>query len=240
MASLILPKISETVNGFMKEREASHRFASFDYCYNHFHYSNPKRKRDLEKSCMALFSYLGSWGMLRGSGDLGQEKNIKCFVPMVEYIYRCKRSCWDIDVDNYEENMETILDIAETIQDYIEKGMDVSATAMLLTKVLFGVFGFVPAFDLQFQNTMFQVGTGKVNYFRDSSESFNRNLFSKKLNWIGEIYAYKPNRRKIDAIYEAKDRFKTLVFQDGESIRYTRAKIIDMYGFYRNKSFAER
>ena len=221
----------------MKVRDPNHRFASFDYCYNHFHYDNSVRKRDLEKSCMTLFSYLGSWGMLRGSGGLGQEKSSKCLQPMIEYIYECKRHCWEIDVDNYEENMETILDIAETVQDYMED-MDVSTTSTLLTKVLFGVFGFVPAFDTRFQKTIFP--NGRVQYFHNKSGHFNRKLFCEKLSWISEIYFYPPNKEKIDAIHNTGE-YQTLVFQNGEKPRrYAKAKIIDMYGFARNKSFLER
>ncbi len=119
-----LDKMTATVNGFMKERKADHRFASFDYCYNHFHPDNSKGKKDPEKSCLALYSYLGSWGMLRMSSELGQAKSIKSLQPTIEYIYQCKRSCWEIDVDNYTKKHDAILDLSDGIREHlVEAGL---------------------------------------------------------------------------------------------------------------------
>jgi hypothetical protein len=215
-----------TVESFMKKRLADHRFASFDYCYNHFHPDN-KRKNDPEKSCLALFSYLGSWGMLRMSGTLGQEKSIKSLEPTIQYIYQCKRSCWEIDVDNYATNSETILDLAEKIRHSLVGDNDITVT--LLTKVLFGVFGFIPALDSLFQKTMHL----NKQYFGVKSKLFKQR-FSDVLGRVSKIYEI--NRTKINEVYEKKE-YKTLVFNDGEvPKRYTKAKIIDMYGFYRQYS----
>ena len=47
--------IKITVKKFLEATRPHHRYASFDYCYNHFHPSRFKRTPpDMEKSCLAL------------------------------------------------------------------------------------------------------------------------------------------------------------------------------------------
>ncbi|MGL4941678.1 MAG: hypothetical protein ACRC46_00620 [Thermoguttaceae bacterium] len=215
-----LSDLSSVVGAFMKLRKADHRYASFDYCYNHFHPTNRKRKLDSEKSCAVLFSYLASWGMLRGSSFLLKETNIKHFEPTIQFINGCEPSCWEIDVDNYtvnnNANIDTILDMAEGIRKHIRPDEKISVT--LVTKILLGVFGCVPAFDSMFRKTF---------------DGFN-SLSPKSLIQLNKICC--DNAGEID---KQSQKYKTLVFQSGDTPNpYTKAKIIDMYGFY--KTFSQR
>ena len=215
-----LPRIFETVEEYMNLREPTHRYASFDYCYNHFHPEN-KKKRDVERGCLELFAYLGSWGMFRGSGFLGQETSFKHLEPTIQYIYKCKESCWDIDIAEYNAaNIRTILGIAEEIQFRINPPARMiankNATTTLVTKILLGVFGFVPAFDSRFKKTF--------GGFTSLSE--------RSLMQLNEIYH--DNRAEIKTILQ-KGKYKTLVLRK----RYTQAKIIDMYGFTKNERVTE-
>ena len=75
------------------------------------------------------------------------------------------------------------------------------------------------------------------SHFEAESQLFKRQ-FSRVLDKIRRIYEVKENEREINRIYEKKV-YTTWVFQDGEvSRRYTKAKIIDMNGFYRKDYLA--
>jgi len=66
--------IDKLINTFLKDREPTDRYASFDYCYNYFQTFKYNNKildiavsDNLQLSCLHLGFYLASWGMLRGS-----------------------------------------------------------------------------------------------------------------------------------------------------------------------------
>ncbi|OOR92777.1 hypothetical protein B0181_01185 [Moraxella caviae] len=62
--------ISKNVLEFAQKRDVlHHRYLSFDFCYHYFYNINTSTQ-DREKSCYVLWSYLASWGMLRGSSFL--------------------------------------------------------------------------------------------------------------------------------------------------------------------------
>lgn len=65
--------VQETIAELKTEaQELEHRYHSFDFCYFHFRSSKERGGEDIniEQSCQVLWSYLGSWGMLRGSSFL--------------------------------------------------------------------------------------------------------------------------------------------------------------------------
>jgi len=86
------------------------RHFCFDFCYFHFRSSKESGTIDIEKSCQVLWSYLASWGMLRGSSFL-LWKNPAYLKDLVEWIYEQPLSSWDIDVDDYKESSQTVLDL---------------------------------------------------------------------------------------------------------------------------------
>ncbi len=92
--SLKAKNLVSVVNEYAKKRQASHRYASFDYCYNYFHPSNtPDLTKEMEKSCLALGFYLASWGMFRGSSFL-LERSVKSFVPVIDYVSSLETEIW--------------------------------------------------------------------------------------------------------------------------------------------------
>ena len=219
------PDIKEVVLGlFHDECTPEHRYASFDYCYNYFQDSTSEELEvDMEKSCLELAFYLASWGMLRGSSFLLQ-KSIKYYEPLIEYIIHLKReehAIWDIDVDVYTDtNITVILDVYEEIRQLIIGNEN--RHIVLTTKIMLGIFGCIPAFDAYFTNT-----------FRDICENMPgkngfRSLNKNSLNHIKKFY--EVNRKDIN---EIQNIIHTLDFDTGKptSKRYSRAKIIDMYGF---------
>lgn len=200
--------------GKNKGRKADERYASFDFCYNHF-YSFYKNNRlseladenNLQTSCLQIGFYLASWGMMRGSSFL-LEKSVRNYKSLIVAISKMNPRLWEIDVENYnEENISFLLNCKQLIVSALGKENKPSDT--LITKIMLGVFANVPAYD---------------QYFRKSFKvhSFNKKSLSKIKNF------YEENK-------EVFNSFKIYTFDfltaEETNIVYTKAKLIDMSGF---------
>ena len=203
-------------------RMADERYASFDYCFNYFQSFRDTRNipqlaslQNMQLSCLQLGFYLASWGMYRGSAELLQ-KSARYLVPVVEFI--ASTDClilasgetpWDIDLDCYTEtNIELLLLTAARIR-YARPGM----SDTLITKIMLGVFGNVPAFD---DNFRYGCKVAKI------CATFGK----KSLKEIGGFY--RRNAAVID-----KYRVPSLDFVTGQQTgrAYTCAKVMDMAFF---------
>jgi hypothetical protein len=204
------------IENFKLKSKPEDRYTSFDYCYNYFR-STKNLNEDIEKSCLVLGFYLASWGMFRGSSFLLQH-SIKHFQSAIEYISTRDKSDWEIDVDTYnEKNIETIINIYHEIKKRLIPDGNTDLT--LITKVLLGVFGFIPAFDNYFCDSFRTISDNKCGFRRVNKTS------------LGFIHTfYLENKLAIDNL--ASQTFTT-DFLTGKQTKtnYTKAKIIDMYGF---------
>jgi hypothetical protein len=206
----------EIVGKFTALEQPEHRYSSFDYCYNYF-YTIDDLTKDMEKSCFELAFYLASWGMFRGSSFLLQ-KSAKYFVKTIEYINSLENKFWEIDVNNYDNIIiEQLIEIYNKLDRLVVEGLSRSIT--LVTKMMLGIFGFVPAYDEYFCQTFRVVTNGKCGF-----RSFNK----ESLKIIKEFYDV--NKISID---ELSNKTFTYDFIIGNktNIKYPRAKIIDMFGF---------
>jgi hypothetical protein len=204
--------IEANLKTYLGKRDPRARYTSFDYCFNYFqsHREQGKlpdllRGEALQLSCLHLGFYLASWGMLRGSSDLLQ-RSVRNFIPLVEVIANVAPAIWEMDAHLYGDgSCPIVFETAGQIQAALPDG----ASDILVTKVMLGTFGCVPAFD-----TYFKRGFG-VSTFG-----------SKALRRIGEFYT--ANAGVID-----RNRVHTLEFDSGgpSTRRYTRAKVIDMIFF---------
>ena len=208
--------ISNNISNYIKVRNPELRYASFDYCYNYFKtfHENGETEQlasteNLQTSCLQLGFYLASWGMLRGSTFLLQ-KSMKHYEATIKEIASMNNLLWEIDVNLYSnENIDVILDTKNRIRKQLgEKSEYASDT--LISKIMLGVFGNVPAFD---QN--FCTGFG-----------MNKSLIKKNLLILRDFY--KDYRNEVDG-----QRIRTIEFETGKETNrfYTKAKIIDMVGF---------
>jgi hypothetical protein len=210
--------IEGNLTAYLGAREPTARYTSFDYCYNHF---QSHRSLDLAKlaspsgmelSCLHLGYFLASWGMLRGSSDL-LKRSIKHYAPLIEVIASVNPSVWEIDAHAYtDESIRLLLEAASQLRTALPEG----ASDILVTKIMLGVFGCVPAFD-----TYFRKGFGVAAFGR------------KSLRKIAGFY--QDNAGVIEA-----HRVPTLDFASGEETtqKYTRAKVIDMIFFVEGGSLA--
>ncbi|MEZ5006767.1 MAG: hypothetical protein R2753_01315 [Chitinophagales bacterium] len=208
-------EFENVIHQFNAKTKPNDRYTSFDYCYNYF--TTKDLNKDLEKSCLVLGFYLASWGMYRGSSFLLQ-KSARHLLPVVEYISTLDKSLWLIDVDSYNsETNKIIISIHNEIRNLLIENNNASLT--LVTKVLLGVFGFVPAFDSYFCKSFREIYTDQCGF---------RRLNNNSLNCIKLFY--NDNKAIID---ELSSKTFTLDFETGKqtNINYSKAKIIDMFGF---------
>ncbi len=209
--------ILEYLNGSRQSGgiKPTERYASFDYCFNYFQaFKEQNRLSELvspeyvQTSCLQLGFYLASWGMFRGAAFLLQ-KSIKVYEPVIKVISETDPALWKIDANCYsDENISILLQfknvLAETIGDRVYLPSDI-----LISKIMIGVFGNVPAFDTYFK-TGFSVST------------FGRKALEKVRDF------YETNQEVIE-----KYRRPTFDFLSGKPTHrlYTRAKVIDMIFF---------
>lgn len=206
------PDIEANVRKYLADYHPNARYASFDYCFNHFQGFRERdeiprlsNEENLELSCLQLGFYLASWGMLRASTVLFR-RSMRYLAPVIDAIATSPADIWRVDADAYNlEAIELILEVRNRISIAFEH----DASHTLLTKVMLGVFGCVPAFDQQFTRGF------KVS-----------RLGEEELKRIASYY--EANAQAIES-----SRVHTLDFVTGESSgrRYTRAKVIDMIFF---------
>ncbi len=216
--------IGNNLEIYISEIQPKSRWVSFDYCYNYF-YQNRGEKLidDIEKSCLVLGFYLASWGMFRGKSHLSQH-SLAIYQPVIEYISKLDDSYWEIDVDNYDEtSINKIIKVYDDIKNEI---IPENTHLTVVTKILLGVFGFIPAFDTNFCNGFRKIHKGND---RGGFRTVNQNslLLIKKF--------YESNKEEINT---CQNNQFTIDFSSGKvtKIKYTKAKIIDMYGFQIGKN----
>ena len=202
--------IEGNLRDYLADRKPTARYTSFDYCFNHFqsHRDHPAglaSPSGMELSCLHLGFYLASWGMLRGSTSL-LRRSARHYAPVIKVIASASPTIWEIDAHAYDDQaINTIMQTASQIRSALPDG----ASGILVTKIMLGVFGCVPAFD-----TYFKKGFGVATFGK------------KALKKVTEFY--RDNHEIIDA-----HRVHTLDFASGNETtwKYTRAKVIDMVFF---------
>lgn len=208
-------KARALLNEFLQDRKHDARYASFDYCYGYFQ-SFRRRGRigeiaegeNLRRSCIELGFYLASWGMMRGSSDL-LNKSIFFLKPLVQVLAKAPTEIWALDVDRYGERPWEDLFKQESKRIVAALGpLRNGGSQILVTKIMLGVYGNVPAFD-----KYFTAGLGVTAFG------------AKALNRVGAYY--QANQEWLSSF-----RVAVLGFDGSESdLFYPKAKLIDMIYF---------
>lgn len=190
------------------------RYKSWEYCYDAF--SKKRYKYDeetLDYLCLHLAFYLASWGMYRGSSFLLQ-KNYKVHRKVVETIFDKKYDCL-FAIEAKELLKDDMLDLLWEVSTKIKKiyadtksikeSKTNNATDTLITKILLGTFGCVPAYDQYFVKGISEQNIAKKTYCKNSVRalaSYYLEHYEEFENMRGKISSY--------------------------GIKYTPMKIIDM------------
>jgi hypothetical protein len=189
-----------------------HRFKSWDNCFKAFSVAKPSEMLVLE-----LAFYLASWGMYRGSSGLLQKNHFvhKGAVDIVFSAMHQKLKC-DETAEVQREYIQAILSVKDELAKHYSsieftKGTDqakpISPTDTLLSKVMLGTLGCVPAYD-----RYFIVGLREMKM---ENTRFNESSLNELFNFIDEY------RREI---VQAQKLIKTKT-----NLHYPLMKILDMY-----------
>ena len=194
------------------------RSRSWEHCYRVFRDARIDPSPDCDYLSLHLAFYLASWGMYRGSSFLLQ-KDYKVLTPIVEKIlkpeYDCLfgLACADLREHEVQGSLEELYKyIAKhfrPIRDEVA-GREVasSVSPVLVTKILMGTLGCVPAYDRFFQDG---VATYKVTTQEYSLESVRK---------LAKFY-----EEHNDRLEEARHGMRT------EDLTYPQMKLLDM-GFW--------
>lgn len=225
------------LSNFMKcmEMDSAHRYRSWDHCYLFFRdfweeaKIQPPSDENIESACLNLAFYLASWGMYRGSSFLLQ-KDFTIFSEAIQLMITQKY--WDLWnevyydellVDGYDisikhDKVTKIFDLRKELNiafngiPYIKdrKSKRAEATDTLITKILLGAMGCVPAYD-----NFFKAG---LKYMKISPcSSFSRKSLVSVLRFLKDNSLRSPR-------IPIKDR-------DGKDSGYSYPlmKMVDMY-----------
>lgn len=156
--------INQGLKFYNKLREDENgRYRSWEYSYKIFHDAHTSNNVDddfIDFLCLHLSFYLASWGMYRGSSFLLQ-RDYKVHKPVIKILLEDKyNSLWGIEINQYKniENQEKLKDLVSRIKEvYNEIRLSVKESIpknelsdTLVTKVLMGTLGCVPAYDRYF------------------------------------------------------------------------------------------
>jgi len=157
------------------------RSRSWEHCYRVFRDARTDPSPDYDHLSLHLAFYLASWGMYRGSCFIFQ-KDYKVHTPIVEEILKPEYDClFGVACTDLRESK--VQDRLENLNKYIAKhfepirnevaGREVPTpvSPVLITKILMGTLGCVPAYDRFFQDG---VATYKVTTREYSLDSVLR------------------------------------------------------------------
>ena len=222
------PNLKSELDGIQANQTPEQRDASFDFCYGYFQTHRHQLTDNMQLSCLHLWSYLGSWGMLRGNGKLVTECSMKVFADVITYIETLNDSDWSLDLPDYADaaKRNRIIEIYNRLTDIIAKikvggyEIGIGATPTLVTKIMLGTLGCVPALDDNF-TTVF-----RAEFDADKPHCGFRRLTNQTLVYCYDFY--KDNQAVFDSL-----KYPVIDF-DGNPVKdlyYPKAKLLDMYGF---------
>ena len=194
------------------------RSRSWEHCYRVFRDARTDPSPDYDYLSLHLAFYLASWGMYRGSSFLLQ-KDYKVLSPVVEEVLKPEYDClFGVACVGLREPevQERLKNVYNYIADYFRPIRDEvagckvasSVSPVLVTKILMGTLGCVPAYDRFFQDG---VATHKVTTQEYSLKSVLR---------LVDFY-----EEHNDRLEEARRGMRT------EDLTYPQMKLLDM-GFW--------
>lgn len=200
---------------FGSDADENHRFRSWEYCYGYFRSTGRDRLvLDREHAALQLAFYLASWGMYRGSSFLLQHA-YTVHHGVINLIAQDRFSgLWCVDFGAEETDVRHIAIILELIEGiraayrpYAPRTNSGQPTDTLITKIILGTFGCLPARDDYFKSGL--KGTGLVvgSLNRPFIERIHR--FSRK-----NLRSFRKEQTDIER---------------KSGVRYPLMKLVDMY-----------
>lgn len=190
------------------------RYRSWEHCYSHFIKARKSKEVDHDYLSLQLAFYLASWGMYRGSSFLLQ-KDYKVHIPVVKELLKNKYDALaGIDCIGFKDdsNQKLLQDINSFLEKYYDeirknvKGQELKneLSSTLITKILMGTLGCVPAYDRYFiagiKNQKVATGNYNINSIMQLVDFYKENsaqleLVRKKMKVKGMRY---PQMKLLD------------------------------------------
>lgn len=165
------------------------RYLSWQHCYNAFTMNRGKRDENtFDYLALHLAFYLASWGMYRGSSFLLQ-KDYKVHIPIVKILMEEQYNpLVGIAAEELirDENLSLLEDVSARIRKaYADEipsfdGIINNATDTLVTKILLGTIGCVPAYDRYYVQAVKQYGISTGNFNKESVRDVAKYYLSYK------------------------------------------------------------
>jgi hypothetical protein len=199
-------KIQRYYSGMADEH---HRYRSWEHCYQYFHGLTAESVAvNRDTAALHLGFYLASWGMYRPSGFLFQ-CGYTVHYGVINKIFQPQfSSLWTRDfgtADNDADLIPIILDAVQVIREaYKQVAGSREATDTLVTKVILGTFGSLPARDRLFNSG-----------FEEARSGLNTKFFTQLLKFTREHRS------------ELLTEQRTIERVGG--IKYPLMKLVDMY-----------
>ena len=164
------------------------RSRSWEHCYRVFRDARIDPSPVCDYLSLHLAFYLASWGMYRGSSFLLQ-KDYKVLTPIVEKIlkpeYDCLfgLACTDLRESEVQDSLEKLYKfIAEhfgPIRDEVAgRKVPSSVSPVLITKILMGTLGCVPAYDRFFVDG--------IKKYKVTTQEYSQNSLLKLVGFYEE------------------------------------------------------
>ena len=193
------------------------RFRSWEHCYKCFHDARLDALMDRDHLCLQLAFYLASWGMYRGSSFLLQ-KDYRVHTCVVEELLKPEYDClFGLECKELrkKEIQDKLTYLGNNMKDHYDKirkdvkpdGVKNELSDTLITKILIGTLGCVPAYDRYFIKGVkrLKITTGTYNiksllklvdFYEDNRERFE--IFRRRLLVYGLPY---PQMKVIDMAF---------------------------------------
>ena len=156
------------------KKDENGRYRSWEHCYSNFINARDNKNAELDYLSLQLAFYLASWGMYRGSSFLLQ-KDYKIHIPVVkellkeEYDPLAGIDCVEL---KREENQRLLEKINAFLDEYYSNIRDEvknikvrnQLSSTLITKILMGTLGCVPAYDRYFISGIKKQKVASGNY----------------------------------------------------------------------------
>lgn len=196
-------EIKETIERCLKDisKDPYHRYKSWDHCHKAFAVSEKNDRHALE-----LAFYLASWGMYRGSSGLLQ-KNHMIHDKAVDILFRAeaqKIKC-STSFEVSKNDIDAIKHLKKELSDYYKEidfvkwtgeTKKISPTDTLISKILLGTLGCIPAYDQYFitgMNEKFKDQNKGLSVFDDTSINFLFDFIKKNKKDIAAAQNYISN-----------------------------------------------
>ena len=185
--------------------DENHRYKSWEHCYSYF--IDDVSSKNIDTSCLQLSFYLASWGMYRGSSFL-LWKDYRIHKDVVKELFKNKYFQRFNFSSIKNDDLNKIIALSDWIKRWYKeniktvngKAKSVNVTDTLVTKILLGTLGCIPAYDRYFIDGMRKSG---ISYSKLSKTNLKAVATYYKQNEVEFLKAQKSIYEKSGAYYPA-------------------------------------